>query len=156
MEESYGKSWVVPASSLISAVIVAITIYFELFRDWHWYPMLFAGLSFVIPGFMRFVICRKWKPVEAEIKSSKDLSRAYLSWRGASMAYSHEANIEYYVGEAVFRARITSTLPFKQSKTIFYDPIAPSVFTQNKGLGLHGLGFLLLVGLSIFKMFERR
>lgn len=157
MEEKYGRSWGIPVSPLISAVIVAIFIYFRLFIDELDYLMLLIGLVITMPGLVRYVVCRKWQQVEATITGSKDLSRLYLSGGSPSMANLYEADIEYNVGETVFRAKMTSTfLPFKESKTIYFDPIDPSVFTQHKGTGYYGLGFLALIGLSIFKMFERQ
>ncbi|MEN6440689.1 MAG: hypothetical protein ABFD97_19125 [Syntrophobacter sp.] len=156
MEEKYGRSWVIPVSSLMAAIIASTAFYLDLFYDWSWYIMLFIGLTFTTPGLMRYVICHKWKPIEAKIINSENLSRAYVSWAGASMSNCYQADIEYNIGETAFRAKMTSTFPFKKNKIIFYNPVAPSVFTQNKNPGLYGLGFLVLVVLSILKGFGHR
>ena len=154
VEEKYGRRWVIRTSCLTSAIIVSAILYSNLFIEWECYLMLFLGLTFTTPGLIRYVICRRWEPVEAEIESSEDLSRAHVLGGGASMVNFYQADIKYHVGEALFKAKITSAFPFKKSKTIFYDPVTPSVFTQNKSPGLYGLGFLVVVVLSILKVFE--
>ncbi len=157
MEEKYGRSWVIRTSFLVNVIIVSAVIYINLLFDWELYLMLFIALTFATPDLMRYVICRRWKPVEAEIKGTEDLSRPYLTSGSPAMANFYQAEIEYHVGETVFRAKMTSSfLPFKKSETIYYDPLTPSVFTQNRGPGWFGLGFLVIVVLSILGTFDHQ
>jgi hypothetical protein len=156
MEESYGKSWVVSISILINGIMLAINIYFAVFNKLELYVGLCAGYMITFPSILRFIICYNWRAVECDIKKSKDISQPYITWRGVSIVYAHEADIEYSISGKTFNSKLVSTLPFdKKTKTIFYNPTDPSAFVQNKGLGHSGIICLVLILLNIYLLFHR-
>lgn len=133
-------------SIVIAFLNLAVTVMMEVFGEGLRAPLaIFFITIFTLPGFLRYLICYKWELAETTVKVSRDLSQPFFHWKGVSMSSCYEAEIEYHVDATSFTYTITSNSPFKETSKIYYDPINPSIFTQNKALGYDGGGFILLI-----------
>jgi hypothetical protein len=154
MEVPFGKSWVVPVASLISIALVILMAHFSILLDNVRIMLFFLfGLLVSVPGFLRYLICRRWSPVEAIIKESRDLSSPYVHWRGVSMAMCHEADIEYRVDGEIISSTIKSSKPFNKTINIYYSPHNPRIFTRYNGLRWDGTIFIIIVIIGVLMLF---
>ncbi len=154
MEVPFGKRWVVPVASLISIALVFLLAHFSILLHNIRIVLFFLfGFLVSVPGFLRYLICRRWSPIEAIIKESRDLSSPYIHSRGVSMAMRYEADIEYRIGGEIISSILKSSKPFNKTIIIYCSPSNPLIFTRYKGLRWDGTIFIIVITIGILMLF---
>ena len=118
-------------------------------------PAIIGILGLVLltfPAFIRYFLIIRWKPIEAIVIDSKDLSKVVINNKGgASCTYLYEADIEYSVdGNAFFPTIQKTDGPFLSTVKIYYNPNDPQYCTVKKKMGLSGWGFPILLGFIVW------